>query len=180
MKNTVIPATCSLALAGMSAAGLSHWWSVLECTVALHAPAGPSTLTLSLPPAPAPAAVSPAAVATAVVEPAAAAAPGAAPKPESPVNPNPVQAAPPTAEQREFYVAMLDEMRQLKKENLALRDQMAETNRDLMKLEFRVDTHSESFRPLPTTTPEPDVAPPAIDDGTGLLPPVPAVSSLSE
>jgi hypothetical protein len=25
---------------------------------------------------------------------------------------------------------------------------MAETNRDLMKLEFRVDTHSESFRPL--------------------------------
>jgi hypothetical protein len=28
---------------------------------------------------------------------------------------------------------------------------MAETNRDLMKLEFRVDTHSESFRPLPVT-----------------------------
>jgi|GEM_PF-452598 len=33
-------------------------------------------------------------------------------------------------------------------QNRYLRDQIAETNRDLMELQFRVDTHSEQFRPL--------------------------------
>jgi len=63
----------------------------------------------------------------------------------------PAPAAEPSAAQKEFFESLLDEMKQLKKTNLALRDQMAETNRDLMKLEFRVDTQSASFRPLPVT-----------------------------
>lgn len=35
--------------------------------------------------------------------------------------------------------------------NLNLQDQLAETNRDLSELQFRVDTHSESFRPIRTS-----------------------------
>ena len=35
--------------------------------------------------------------------------------------------------------------------NRDLRNQVAETNRDLMELQFRVDTHSEQFRPLQVT-----------------------------
>jgi hypothetical protein len=37
-----------------------------------------------------------------------------------------------------------------------------------MKLEFRVDTHSESFRPLPVNDERPDTS---FDDGPGVLPP---------
>ena len=61
----------------------------------------------------------------------------------------------------------------LGKSNESLRDQLAELNRDLMQLEFRVDTHSESFRPLPvneeqiaTTTEEP------LEQEASLLPPL--------
>ncbi len=46
-------------------------------------------------------------------------------------------------------------LQELKSENLELQgvnselqDQLEETNRDLSELQFRVDTHSESFRPL--------------------------------
>lgn len=172
MKNTVIPAVCSLALVGMSAAVCSHWWSVLECTQALSATTGGGTITLSLPPLAPPA--PPAALATATPAPAADPAPSAAPA----AKPDLAQMAEPTVAQREFYEAMLDEMRQIKKENLALRDQVAETNRDIMKLEFRVDTHSESFRPLPAAAPEPEpeVLLPAPDDGGGLLPPISSLS----
>lgn len=47
-------------------------------------------------------------------------------------------------------------------------DQMAETNRDLMKLEFRVDTHSESFRPMPVSQ---EGSFTNFDEGPGVLPP---------
>lgn len=36
----------------------------------------------------------------------------------------------------------------LRTQTRALRDQLAESNRDISELQFRVDTHSESFRPL--------------------------------
>jgi hypothetical protein len=45
---------------------------------------------------------------------------------------------------------------------------MAETNRDLMKLEFRVDTHSESFRPMVVSEERIDTS---FEDGPGVLPP---------
>jgi len=51
-------------------------------------------------------------------------------------------------------------------QNAELKNQVAETNRDLMALQFQVDSHSESFRPL--KIPEESTARPA---GTGVLPP---------
>lgn len=57
--------------------------------------------------------------------------------------------------QLELIGQMIEQMKQLneekaeaRKEILALREQVAETNRDLSQLQFRVDTHSESFRPM--------------------------------
>lgn len=39
-------------------------------------------------------------------------------------------------------------LRELKDENQNLREQVKEANRDLTEMQFRLDTHSESFRPL--------------------------------
>jgi hypothetical protein len=135
-----LPIACSLALASMSAAVASHWWSLGQFSTHLAnaprlaspqpplcTPPGPPNQP-ALPPAPAP--PDPKAIACL---------------------PAPPPTATPAPAEKEFFESLLDEMRQLKKTNLALRDQMAETNRDLMKLEFRVDTQSASFRPLPIT-----------------------------
>ena len=48
------------------------------------------------------------------------------------------------------------------------------------KLEFRVDTHSESFRPLKIAEDDATLEPPMIDDGPGVLPPRPEVAGLPE
>mgnify|MGYP001827204987 CR=1 FL=1 len=55
----------------------------------------------------------------------------------------------------ELLQSMVDQIESLANENRALRleqsaleEQVAESNRDLSQLKFRVDTHSESFRPL--------------------------------
>ena len=55
----------------------------------------------------------------------------------------------------ELLQSMVDQIESLSRENNALREehsvlaeQVAEANRDLSQLQFRVDTHSESFRPL--------------------------------
>jgi len=74
----------------------------------------------------------------------------------------------PSAGQKEFFKALLKEVKALRNDNLNLVDQMAETNRDLMKLEFRMGTHSESFRPLPVNDERPATS---FDDGPGVLPP---------
>jgi hypothetical protein len=73
-----------------------------------------------------------------------------------------------SAPSEEFFQALLAEMKSLRSENRDLSDQVAETNRDLMKLEFRVDTHSESFRPLPVNEIRFDAS---FNDGPGVLPP---------
>ena len=53
-------------------------------------------------------------------------------------------------------VARLQELKsanlELQGVNRDLQDQLEETNRDLSELQFRVDTHSESFRPLRTSS----------------------------
>ena len=59
-------------------------------------------------------------------------------------------------------------MEALQNQNRDLLDQVAETNRDVMKLEFRVDTHSESFRPMPVNEERLDTS---FEDGPGVLPP---------
>ena len=53
-------------------------------------------------------------------------------------------------------VARLQELKsanlELQGVNRDLQDQLEETNRDISELQFRVDTHSESFRPLRTSS----------------------------
>jgi hypothetical protein len=144
MKPSTLPILCGTALACMSAAVFSHWWSVNQFIAAVDSglpltPAAPiRPLDAPEPPAPPPAAVL------------------LPPHPES------------SPAQKEFYEELLTEMRKLRTENRDLLDQMAETNRDLMKLEFRVDTHSESFRPLPVSEERIETT---YDDGAGVLPP---------
>ncbi len=152
MKPSRIPFVCSLALACMSAAVASHWWSVRQFTGAIHAGAP-----LAHPASPLP---------------------GELPKAQptaadtlAKTQPQNKSLAVSTGSQKEFYEAMhtlVAEVKNLRSQNLNLVDQMAETNRDLMKLEFRVDTHSESFRPLPTSEERSDTS---LDDGPGVLPP---------
>ncbi len=156
MKTSTVPILCGAALAAMSAAGASHWWSVRQFTTAIHAGI-PIVQPAVAPPAAAPRVTPPAAVA-----PVFAAAPAHGKTPANATGP-----------QKEFFEALLAEVKSLRTQNLNLVDQMAETNRDLMKLEFRVDTHSESFRPLPTSEERPDTTldTTSYDGGPGVLPP---------
>ncbi len=137
---------CGISLAAMSAAGFSHWWSVDQFVAASRA--GLPVHPVEVP----------------------AAKPVEAPK-ARPVEPtlaqSPKTVAPDPA-QKSFYEALIKKMDSLQNQNRDLLDQMAETNRDVMKLEFRVDTHSESFRPKPVSEDRPDTS---FDDGPGVLPP---------
>jgi hypothetical protein len=149
MKASTIPVICSCALTAMSAAGLSHWWSVRQFITAMD-------------------------VGIPTVSPRHAPQPAAAPR-EAPLkapdllaaNPTP-QATAVTTAQKAFYEALIAKMEGIQNQNRDLLDQLAETNRDLMKLEFRVDTHSESFRPMPVSEDRPYTS---VDDEPGVLPP---------
>lgn len=164
MTSSLIPISCSLVLASLSGAALNHWWSQRDCAWVLTASAyAPATIAVA-------AAGTQIPLATHATPPAASAEP-AEPAASQAV---PAPTAKPAAAQKEFFEALLHEMKQLKQTNLALHDQMAETNRDLMQLEFRVDTQSASFRPLPVTenlsvldTSTLDTS----DSGPGVLPP---------
>jgi predicted RNase H-like nuclease (RuvC/YqgF family) len=150
MKTSTIPMICGVALAAMSAAGFSHWWSVKSFVAVVDAGL---PIPASVKPAPEPAA------------------PPAA-KPVAPTlaahTPKAAPAAPDEATQRKFYEALIAKMESIQNQNRDLLDQVAETNRDVMKLEFRVDTHSESFRPMPVNEERLDTS---FDDGPGVLPP---------
>jgi hypothetical protein len=151
MKSSILPISCGLALAVMSAAAVSHHLAVSQFVTAFHQ---------GLP---------------AATSPATPAAPHATPELPSPSSNTPILAAadakPATAtepHQEEFYTALLSRLESLQNQNRDLQDQLAETNRDLMKLEFRVDTHSESFRPLPVNELPMDTG---FDEDLGVLPP---------
>lgn len=166
MKPAVIPVFCGLVLTGISAAGISHWWSVQAILAAAKSGS-------SFPVAPVPAEPQPVRPVVKVVPPAA--------TPAVVVKSEPAPAKPAAARvtstkdehqagaSEEFYRKLIAEMNELRNQNRDLRDQMAETNRDLMKLEFRVDTHSESFRPLPVSEERIETT---LDEGTGVLPPL--------
>ena len=145
MKSSTIPIICGLALAAMSAGGVSHWWSVRQFAAVIQ-----TGLPASLP-----------------VKPEERTPPrSAAPKllAQAPKN-----SAPDTdPAQKKFYEALVSKMEKLQNQNQDLLDQMAETNRDVMKLEFRVDTHSESFRPMPVSDERLDTS---FETGPGVLPP---------
>jgi len=149
MKPTTIPVSCSIVLTATFAAGLSHWWSVRQFT---------DIMQNGVPVAPLPAAT-----------------------PDMPQSAPPMLASNQAAKaqlaevgsassqsQREFFEALIDKMARVEAQNRDLIDQLAETNRDLMQLGFRVDTHSESFRPLPLVEDKPFSS---IDQNVGVLPP---------
>jgi hypothetical protein len=136
MKSTSVPMICGISLAIMLFAGFSEWSNVRHYVAMTQAgfPISPSS---GIPVGPAN--------------------PGEI---KQPVSEEGVQAAPRKTQlagdvvdpsQKLFYEGLIQEMRTLQNQNRDLRDQMAETNRDIMSLGFRVDTHSTQFRPLPVT-----------------------------
>lgn len=150
MKTSTIPVICGVALTAMSAASLSHWWSVRQFIAVVDAgvpvTSAPRPAAKPAPEAPMAPAAAPTLLASKTTTP--------APAPDS--------------HQKEFYEALIAKMESLQTQNRDLLDQVAETNRDLMKLEFRVDTHSESFRPLPVSEDRPFSS---LDAESGVLPP---------
>ncbi len=144
MKSTAIPLTCSMALIAMLAAGLSQWWSVNQLVAAVSG-THPKRIQVNVP---------------AIPNRARAAETKPAATPETVAQSSPKFG---TASEK-FFEAMLAEMKSLKQQNQDLKDQVAETNRDMMEVQFRLDSHSESFRPLKIAA-EPN------DDGPGVLPP---------
>lgn len=149
--NSTLPIICGTLLTAMAAAGFSHYWSV-QSLVAV-APILPNPVQSD---------------------------PVAPSKPKSerkfsealasrPKSPTPHTKA---HSQEAFFNELLTELKHLKNENRDLRDLMGETNRDVMKLAFRVDTHSESFRPLPTSEERDDTTFHFVEDSLpGVLPP---------
>ena len=149
-----IPIICTLALTVMTAFFVKAWWPIRDMGCDFRAIQPRTFASIAIPVVPR----------IEIKQPA----PAAATKPEQ---------APLVTESVNIDKKTLDslvaEIQRLGKSNETLRDQLAELNRDLMQLEFRVDTHSESFRPLPvneeqiaTTSEEP------IEEEASLLPPL--------
>lgn len=125
--SNIPPLICGTLLAVMVSAGFSHYWSVNEFVA--HYPSAPAARVIP-PPSKDPALNSEAPPVTVA----------AVPTPKE------------TGVGEEFFQELLAEVRALRSENKNLKnleDQMAETNRDIMKMGFRLDGYSESFRPLP-------------------------------
>lgn len=134
MKPTTLPMICGLTLAASLGAGVSHWWSVRQFVELIDrgTPNPPARM----------------------VEPVVTQMPLLAQ--QSPQRPAPAASMPiEEKHQKDFYEALIQKLARVETQNRDLLDQLAETNRDLMKLEFRVDTHSESFRPLPVVEEKP-------------------------
>ncbi len=157
MKPLTLPIIGGTSLVAMSALALGHWLSVNQLVAASKSGLLNPQSSVESVDTPVPAVK-------------------AAPKPAAPTySPNLAQSnkAPTQATvdnvQRQFYEAMLKRMERMENSNRDLKDQVAETNGDVMKLGFRVDTHSESFRPLKVV--EQDSQDLSLDDGPGVLPP---------
>lgn len=145
--STTPPLICGTLLVAMMAAGFGHFWSVREFVSRF--PTAPATRLVPT-------------------------------ETEEPTAPNQVTASPlaevsdthDNTARKEFFEELLSEVRALRNENRNLIDQVAETNRDMMKMEFRLDTHSDSFRPLPTSEERNDTSSFGNDvDLPGVLPP---------
>lgn len=153
---------CVASLSAMLGAGVSHFWSV-QTFSAQFSPENPPVFVMPSLPVVAPK------IAPKSEAPKAATAPKAQPAASQPLAAAPV---PMNSAQQEFFNTLLTELKQIKNENQDLRDLMGETNRDVMKLAFRVDTHSESFRPLPTVEENTGTSLALPDDDLpGVLPP---------
>lgn len=150
MKAYAIPASCCLALTAVLSAGLSHWWSVRQFTGLIE-----NGLPVASAPAPQAAPATAPAAATLASQ-------------TGRKTTNPMPSEPASKSQEDFFAALVEKMNRVEAQNRDLLDQLAETNRDMMKLEFRVDTHSESFRPLPLVEEKPFSS---LDQIPGVLPP---------
>lgn len=149
--SSTIPIICGTLLTAMVSAGISHYWSV-QSLVAVG-PLMPSTVPMD--PTPPSIQKSDRKISEPIAD--TAKSPAAIAK---------------THSQEEFFNELLTELKHLKNENRDLRDLMGETNRDVMKLAFRVDTHSVSFRPLPTSEEREDTSFHFAEDSLpGVLPP---------
>lgn len=157
MKSSLTPTLCGLALVAAVAAGLSHWHSTEQLVqfAASGLPVSAGKQEVRENPKPALKQSDSGKIDRVA---------GIPIKPDG----NALPDAPASPAKQEFYEALLTRMEALQSQNRDLLDQLAETNRDLMKLEFRVDTHSESFRPLPVSEERWDTT---IDAGPGVLPP---------
>lgn len=149
MNARLIPTICALLLVAMSLAVAAHWWSLRDIGHTTNAPSAPA---------------SPSAT------------PEATPLPQTASTP-PAPAAPPSlpasiTPRDDFDTTLLRQIENLQIQNRDLIDQLAETNREIMKLEFRVDMHSSQFRPLPITEERQDAL---YDDANGVLPPRPLI-----
>lgn len=155
MKASTIPIASAIAISAMSTAAFSHWWSVRQFAAAVESeiPVTPVRIP-TLEPATSPSQALAENKESAPVKPAEA--------------PRPAALANSDAHEKAFFEALIRKMENLQNQNRDLLDQVAETNRDLMKLEFRVDTHSEQFRPLPVSE---DIPMTSLEADTGVLPP---------
>ena len=153
MKTSAVPIVCGFALVVMSSAGVSHWWSVRQFSAAVasgHLLVPKEETVTPLPESP--------------------------PQDHRPLpfsQPDllamsPKAAAAPDATQAKFFESLISKIENLQNQNRDMLDQIAETNREVMITNFRVDTHSESFRPMPVNE---DAFETSFDDGPGVLPP---------
>lgn len=164
----IIHIVCAFYLIAMSMAAAIHWWSLRDL----------SRLTQASPPQPSPIALKPATplapTSRTALE---------TPKPAKEISTKQASAQAPVTKpsssypssnsnRDEFYASLLKQIENLQNQNRDLIDQLAETNRELMKLEFRVDTHSSQFRPLPVTEDRQEAF---RDDDQGVLPPRPII-----
>lgn len=156
MKTSTLPIVCGISLAAISAAGLSHWWSVRQFMSAVD-----SGIPVKIQSSPAPT-VTPLRQSAPVKE-----IPATTPVLAAAKSPA-VRPANLDSHEKAFFEALTAKIENLQNQNRDLLDQVAETNRDLMKLEFRVDTHSEQFRPLPVSEDREDTS---FEEGPGVLPP---------
>lgn len=154
MKTSTIPVICSVALTAIIATGFSHWWSVRQFVIAFHDGIPASTMPHSSP-------SDPVEQTQAIAQ--SSSSPDLKPTTSAP-DPDPTE----DLKKQGFYEALIAKMKSVENQNRDLLDQVAETNRDIMKLQFRVDTHSESFRPLPVGEEQPFTS---LDGGIGVLPP---------
>lgn len=148
MIQRIITITCSVLLVAMSLVVAQHWFSIRNISqfqIGSHPVNERPTPVMEIPKA----------------NPVAAPRPVAAAKPVTPSH-----------AQEAFYTSLLKQVESLQNQNQDLLDQLAETNRELMKLEFRVDTHSSQFRPLPMTEERQDTG---FDESNGVLPPRPFI-----
>lgn len=165
--SALIPWLCGTALVAMIGSGASHWYSVRQFVAFVGAqphpaPHAPAFFAQQQVPPPAESTVQPEALPTPVAP------PRPAPRPPASVASRGTSPAVATLDaQRELYTEFISEIKSLRQQNQDLLNQLAETNRDVMELQFRVDTHSESFRPLKITQDPPT----AHDSGPGVLPP---------